>query len=122
MAEILLLEDLDSLRLILADVLRDDGHEVVESSDGVIAYDKPMITRIDVMLTDLDMPRVNGIEAILAAQKIRPDLKIIAMSGAGTQCDDDYLNACTELGVSKIMLKPFDPQELTTTVRGVLGD
>ncbi len=120
MAEILLLEDGEALRRLLTHALREDGHEVTASEDGKISYDRTVVSKAEIMITDIDMPGVNGIEAILIAQKIRPDVKIIAMSGAGMGDMDDYLNTCAGLGVKSILQKPFEPDTLVMTVRTLL--
>ncbi len=120
MADILLMEDTEALRRVLSFALREDGHDVIDSGDGMICYDQSVIAKTQLMITDIDMPKVNGIEAILTAQKIQPNLKIIAMSGAGMDDIDDYLNACISLGVSSILQKPFEPDELLKSVRTLL--
>jgi len=119
-AAILLMEDAEALRRLLAFALREDGHEVVDSGDGTVCYDREVIAKSQLMITDIDMPKVNGIEAILTAQKIHPELKIIAISGAGMNGIDDYLNACADLGVESILQKPFEPDTLLQTVRSLL--
>ena len=116
---ILLLEDAPALRRLLSAVLREDGHAVTESEDGAISYNRNTIDSTDLMLADIDLPRVNGIEAILAARHIKPDLKIIAMSGGGMRDSDDYLNACKDLGATAILEKPFEPDHLVDVVRGL---
>lgn len=122
MADILLLEDMKPLRRILSHALREEGHEVVEGADGALTYDSALLGKIDVLITDIDMPRVNGFEVILEAQKRRPDLKIIAISGGTGQSVNEYLTACVELGVHQVMQKPFEPDALVETVRSVLSD
>lgn len=114
---ILVLEDAPAMRRLLSAVLREDGHAVTESEDGAISYDRETIANTDLMLADIDLPRVNGIEAILAARHINPALTIIAISGGGTNDSDDYLNACKELGAAEILKKPFEPDELVRVVR-----
>lgn len=121
MAEILILEDAKPLRRILSYVLREEGHSVTESPDGAASYDSGLMGKIDVLITDIDMPRINGFEAILEAQKRRPDLKIIAISGGNPNLVDEYLTACRELGVSHVMQKPFEPDSLVATVRSVMA-
>lgn len=120
MAEILILEDSKPLLRQFGKILEDEGHTVIKSEDGVIAYDREVLARIDVMITDLMMPQVNGIEAILQAKKARPDLKIIAISGGGMVPEDDYLSACLELGAAAVLQKPFEPDTLIGTLQSLL--
>lgn len=119
---ILVLEDDPAMRRLLSAVLHDDGHIVMECEDGAISYDQETIKNIDLMIADINLPRVNGIEAILAARHINPGLKIIAISGGGTDDSDDYLNACKDLGASEILKKPFEPTALVTMVRRLVGE
>jgi len=119
-AAILIMEDAEPLRRILTYALREDGHDVTDSSDGTICYDRDVVSKTEVMIADIDMPKVNGIEAILTAQKIKPNLKIIAMSGGGTSDNDDYLNICSDFGVASTLQKPFDPEVLIQTIRTLL--
>lgn len=121
MADILLLEDSDALRRVLAHALREDGHEVTARENGTVSYDRELIRQMQMLITDIDMPGVNGIEAILTIQKIQPNVKIIAMSGAGMGDRDDYLNACSDLGDISILQKPFDPDTLLENVRTLLA-
>ena len=119
---ILVLEDVPAMRRILAQALREEGHIVTDCEDGAISYHQETIDNIDLMITDIDMPRVNGIEAILTARRARPNLKIIAISGAGDEDADDYLNACKDLGATEILRKPFEPDVLVQTVRRLGAD
>ena len=116
---ILVLEDSPAMRRLISAVLSEDGHTVAESEDGAISYDKRTIKNIDLMIADINMPRVNGIEAILAARHINSELKIIAISGGGTNDSDDYLNACKDLGAAEILKKPFEPAALVAMVRSL---
>jgi len=115
--KILVLEDAPAMRRLLSAILCEDGHTVTESEDGAVSYDRETIDRVDLMIVDIDLPRVNGIEAILAARRINPDLDIIAMSGGGTNDRDDYLNVCKDLGAAEILKKPFEPDVLLDVVR-----
>jgi DNA-binding NarL/FixJ family response regulator len=74
---------------------------------------------IDLMITDLVMPEQEGIETIRMVRKVRPDLKVIAMSGAA---GGSYLGSATMLGASASLQKPFSTGELLRTVRDVLRD
>lgn len=121
MANILLLEDSEPLSRLLAHALNEEGHTVTPSPDGVISYDVEALAKTDVMITDLVMPRVNGIEAILTAKKFKPDLKIIAMSGGGVVLNDDCLPVCKEIGAAATLRKPFEPAEMIEMLKEVLA-
>jgi len=114
--KILVLEDFPAMRRMLSKSLRENGHTVIDSEDGAISYHHETIEMIDLMIADIDMPRVNGIEAIIASRRINPKLQIIAISGGGTKDGDDYLNACKDLGATEILKKPFEPDALLKMV------
>jgi len=121
MASILLLDDEEVLRLLLANLLEEEGHTVVQGSDGLKAFDLPLISRTDLMITDLFMPNIDGINAITSARKDCPDLKIIAMSGGAGFLKQDFLPHTLHFGANTILRKPFKPQDFLETVRSVLA-
>jgi len=121
MASILLLDDEQILRELFAEILEDEGHTVHKSADGLAAYDLELISSIDLMITDLFMPGIDGMNAILSARKDRPDLKIIAMSGGSEFLRHDFLPHTKDLGAAAILRKPFKKDAFLSTVREVLG-
>lgn len=121
MASILLLDDEVMLRMLLVELLEEEGHTVTQSGDGLLVYDVAVLSSIDLMITDLFMPHVDGMNAILNARKDRPDLKIIAMSGGSEFVKTDFLPHTQKFGASAILRKPFMPNEFIETVRRVLA-
>ena len=121
MAFILLLDDEPALRDVLAEVLENEGHTVRQSEDGLLAYDLEVISSIDLMITDLFMPNIDGMNAIINARKDRPDLKIIAMSGGAEFLKHDFLPHTKDFGARAILRKPFSRDEFLQTVRDVLA-
>jgi len=121
MASILVMEDNDALRRILVKTLTDDGHEVMQSENGFAAYNEQLIHSVDLMITDLVMPRVDGLDAITTARSTRKDLKVIAMSGGGPDFNQDYLQVAKAFGASDILHKPFEPDALVSVVNKTLA-
>ena len=121
MANILVLEDSAALRRIVSRALRDEGHIVVESDNGLAAYDDDLLSSIDLMITDLVMPRIDGLEAIRAALETREDLKVIAMSGGSPAFQQDYLNVAGAFGADSVLHKPFEPGALVSVVNIALA-
>jgi CheY-like chemotaxis protein len=91
---------------------------VVVARDGGEALKKIRERRFDLMLTDLVMPEREGLETIRTLRKERPDLKIVAVSGAfgGT-----FLDVAQLLGADATLLKPVSPDQLLAAVREALG-
>lgn len=121
MANVLVLEDMDAFRRLLTYVLSSAGHTVTESCNGEIVYEVGALDETDVMITDLNMPWVNGIEAILEARKANPGLKVIAMSGGSLNLANDYLMGCLKLGACSVLHKPFEPDEMLKCVKEALA-
>lgn len=121
MARILLLEDERPLRRLMAEVLTEQGHEVVDHPDGRVIRDISLIKDFDVLITDLIMPEVDGLEAVLAIKKVNPDIKVIAFSGGGRTVTLDYLPYAKSFGAEVVLHKPFLIDELTDEVNKLLG-
>jgi len=116
-ARILVVDDEDGVRSLLRHLLTDAGHEVLEAGNGKEATEKLRSEAIDLMITDLVMPEREGIETILELRRTRPDLGIIAMSGAfGGQ----FLRAARLFGARATLSKPIDPDVLLAEVEGFL--
>ena len=121
MATILVLEDSTALRRVVSRLLRDEGHDVIESENGLAAYDDDLLNSLDLMITDLVMPRVDGLEAIRTALSTREDLKIVAMSGGRPGFHQDYLKVASVFGARYILYKPFEPDKLLDVVSNTLA-
>ena len=121
MAKILLIEDEAVLRGLLVKLLNTLSHEVVEAGDGEEGLIKLKAEAFDLVLTDLIMPDKEGLETIQEIRKIRPDLKIIAMSGGGRGSGLDYLVLARQLGADQVLAKPFSHQDLNAAIVALLA-
>ncbi len=121
MATILLLEDNAALRRIFSVTLTEEGHRVLESDSGIAVYDPELLLSVDLMITDLVMPRVDGLDAIRTALGTREDLKVIAMSGGSPAFKQDYLSVASMFGADNILRKPFEPHALIDAVNTALA-
>lgn len=115
MASILLIDDDELLRGVLADALTHSGHRVVQAADGAQGIDLFRATEIDLVITDLVMPVQEGVETIIALRRLRRDLPIIAMSG-GANNSGVYLDIAAKVGANRVMAKPFTPRELLDAI------
>ena len=121
MAHILLVDDDESFRLMLRRTLERVGHAVVEAEEGGAALHALRAAVIDLVLIDLIMPGMEGIETIQALRRSYPDLKIIAMSGGGRMKPEGYLRVAKAFGAVRVLSKPFDNQDLFTAIDEALG-
>lgn len=123
MAKILVVEDEDILRNVLVKILTKAGFEVQQAGDGNQALELCLWFRPDLVLTDIVMPDKEGLETIQELLEMRPELKIIAMSGGGRSGPGSYLSIAVKLGAKATLKKPFMREELISTINSVLmGD
>jgi len=121
MPRILVVEDDEPLRKILVRLLSRPGCEVVEAENGHAAVQSMCRHAADLVITDLIMPEMDGIETIRSLARDFPATKIIAISGGGRIAGDQYLDIASKLGVQKILAKPFSPWELLHAVDELLA-
>lgn len=106
--KILVVDDNQSYLELLSDYLNDENYDVVCCFDGKDAQEKFTEFLPDLVLTDIVMPEVDGIELLLALRKINPSIHVIAMSGGNKGFSDSYLQMAEKLGANVILNKPFD--------------
>jgi DNA-binding response OmpR family regulator len=117
MARILLIEDDSLFRSMLREALTRVGHEVTEAENGGVGLRTFAKGSFDLVLTDLVMPEVEGIETIVKLRKQCPNIRIIAMSGGGRGSAYDYLHIAQQIGANRVLMKPFSTEDLRETVR-----
>lgn len=120
MASVLIIDDDDMLRTLLADTLARAGYTVLQAGDGAQGLDLFRATSIDLVLTDLIMPVQEGVETMLQLRREAPHVPIIAMSG-GVSHAPLYLDIAAKVGARRVMPKPFTPRELVEAVNEVLA-
>jgi CheY-like chemotaxis protein len=102
---VLVIDDQEEIRALLREVLEDEGYDVFEAGDGFQAMTIVEGQNIDVAVTDLIMPDREGLETILALRKLKPALRIIAISGSR---EITYLKAARFFGASVTLSKPIE--------------
>jgi DNA-binding NtrC family response regulator len=109
MAKILVVDDQDMMRDSLAATLVREGHEVIAATDGAAAVTRLNGGKFDLMITDLKMPKMTGIELLAEAKKLRPEMPVVLMTAFAT------VNTAVEamkLGAYDYIQKPFDGDEI----------
>jgi len=116
MARILIADDAELSRGSIGAVLECFGHEIVEARNGVECLEAINNSPCDLLITDIDMPQVNGIEVILSLKRQSPDLPVIAISGYDTLYSAEPLWLAKSAGACDVLHKPFKAQQLMQTV------
>jgi CheY-like chemotaxis protein len=119
MSRILVVDDEEPLRTLVARGLTMDGHTCLMAADGAEALDILIAEkgRFDLLLTDIRMPLMDGIALALAAKQEFPDLTIMLMTGYAEQRERAK---SLEAIISEVMVKPFTIADLRATVMKVI--
>jgi CheY-like chemotaxis protein len=120
MPRILVIDDEEVLRKIVRVVLEVAGYEVLEAVNGAAGLRREREQGADLVLVDIFMPEMDGLEVIRRLRADSPQTRIIAMSGGGKSGQMDMLTAAAALGASRTLRKPFEPRELLAVVGDVL--
>jgi len=114
MARILVVDDQEMMRDSLVATLVREGHEVVAAGDGPIAVSRLSSgTKFDLLITDLKMPKMTGIELLTEARRIRPELPVVLMTAFATVTT---AVEAMKLGAYDYIQKPFDCEEIKLLV------
>jgi DNA-binding response OmpR family regulator len=122
MSHLLLIDDDDNFRKMLRTTLEDRGYEVTEACDGKEGLARHGARPADLVITDLIMPGKEGLETIIELRKLKPGLKIIAMSGGGRMSAKDYLPIARQLGAARVFAKPFANDALVAAINELLTE
>ncbi len=119
MSKILVIEDESAIRRVLVKILAEesDSYNVLEAEDGLQGIETIKKEDFDLVLCDIKMPKMDGVEVLEAAKKIKPEIPFIMISGHG---DLDTAVNTMRLGAFDYISKPPDLNRLLTTVRNAL--
>jgi len=120
MATIMAVDDSASMRQMVTFTLKGAGYDVVEADDGVKALDVARSKKVDLVVTDINMPNMDGITLIrqlrsLPSYQFTPILMLTTESGDGKKQEGKAA------GATGWLVKPFNPDQLLATIKKVLG-
>ena len=122
MAHILLIDDDDFFREVMLIMLQKSGHKVTEAHDGVKALALLERLRPDVIITDILMPHMDGVEFITELSRQSNETPVIAMSGGRRSITAAFnLESAKLMGVKATLTKPITHIALSAALREVLG-
>jgi two-component system, NtrC family, nitrogen regulation response regulator NtrX len=117
MPKILIIDDEASIRSILRDILEMDDHVIDEAKDGLEGLAKIKQGRFDVIISDIKMPKMDGMELLDKLQTVAPDIPILMISGHG---NIDTAVEAVKKGAFDYLSKPLDMNRILITVRNAI--
>jgi CheY-like chemotaxis protein len=130
-SRILVIDDDPAVRMTIKLVLERDGHAVELAKDGLAGMEAIKAGGIDLLIVDIFMPGMDGIETIREVHRHQPDLPAIVISGTSLETPGltdpglrapDFLAMAVKLGAVRSLQKPFKPRDIIGAVRQCLGD
>ena len=115
MAMILIIDDEETIRVLLRSALQAEGYEVAEAVNGREGLERYRDRPADLVITDIVMPELNGLDMFLELTREFLHAKVIAISGAGEQ--KNLLDVAKLLGARQTFQKPFSMPQLLSAVR-----
>ena len=119
MPKILIIEDEAAIRRVLTKILSEENesYQVEDAEDGILGYEKIKNNDYDLVLCDIKMPKMDGVELLEAVKKIKPEIPIVMISGHG---DMETAINTMRMGAFDYISKPPDLNRLLNTVRNAL--
>ncbi|HEX9757531.1 MAG TPA: response regulator [Nitrospiria bacterium] len=114
---ILVVEDDSEMRSLLTDELSEEGYEIIQAKDGAEAALMVAHGTFDLVITDMKMPKMGGLELLPVVKEASPDVPVIVITAFG---DWQTSVEAMERGSFRYMTKPFKMQELKETVKKAL--
>lgn len=117
---ILAVDDSASIRQMVSFTLKSSGYDVVEAVDGVDGLEKAKAKAVNLVLSDQNMPRMDGLTLIKALRAL-PQYKTVPILMLTTESSDAMKQQGRAAGATGWLVKPFDPQKLVEVVKKVIG-
>ena len=114
---ILVVDDLKSIRLTLGAILEDEGHNVVLAEDGYQAIEVVKQTSFDLVFMDIKMPGINGVQTFREIKKISPKAAVIMMTAYSVE---DLIKEALEEGAYAVVYKPFEIENIVSIIESAL--
>ena len=117
---VLTVDDSPSIRQMVSFTLKSAGYEVIEAADGMDGLDKAKAKAVYLVLTDQNMPRMDGI-SLIKSLRATPQYKSTPILMLTTESSDSMKSQGRAAGATGWLVKPFDPQKLIEVVKKVIG-
>ena len=117
---VLTVDDYASIRQMVSFTLKSAGYEVVEAVDGMDGLDKAKSKAFNLVLTDQNMPRMDGL-TLIKSLRTMPTFRSVPILMLTTESSDAMKSQGRAAGATGWLVKPFDPQKLIEVVKKVIG-
>ena len=121
MKKILVADDEEPVRGLLKMILQLEGYYVRTACNGEEVLEACQQEDFDLLITDIMMPKKEGVETIMELKNINPGISVIAISGGGREGGMDVLRAAEMVGAEFTISKPFEPKDLIKAVEKSLN-
>lgn len=118
---ILIIDDDAAVRDTIGQILGERGYEVLIAENGQRGLAIFRADRPDLIVTDIVMPVMEGLQTIKEIRRERPDMKIVAVSGGSRGSRHNFLEIARELGAWDVIVKPFDPDDFVDCIDRCFG-
>jgi len=118
-AKVLVIDDDPAVRDVIARVVRREGHTVREAENGKDALRQFADDPADLVISDIYMPEMDGIELLRRFRETSPETRLVAISGGGAIAAHHLLSAAKALGAVAVIEKPFDLADLREQLAGL---
>lgn len=119
MANILVVDDSRVVRKLILNILNEENFNCIEAENGIDALEKLVIHDVDLIIADLNMPKMSGLEMVKTIRKSQ-DYNNIPVLMLTTETNEEDKNNCLEAGVNIYLAKPLPPNKLITEIKFLL--
>ena len=120
MKKVLVVDDSSVVRMSLEMLLRENNFDVISAADGVEGLKKAGSDTFDIIITDINMPNMNGLDMMKQLRE-KAETKFVPILVLTTESDSDMLAKGKEYGASGWIVKPFTNEDLLATVNKIIG-
>ncbi len=114
--KVLVVEDTKSMQVIISFLLKKKGYEVITANDGLEGLNKYKELKPDLVILDIMMPKMNGLECLKALKEFDTDVKVLMCSAI---MESDKLDIAMNLGAIDYIMKPFSDEYLTEKLKDI---
>ncbi|GAF21490.1 MULTISPECIES: response regulator [Shouchella] len=111
---VMIVDDQFGIRVLLTEILQKDGYQMYQAANGKEALDIQELEEIDIVLLDMKIPGMDGVEILKKMKERQPSIKVVMMTAYG---ELKMVNEALENGAISYMAKPFDIEDVRQVIR-----